>query len=133
MNRNENPTRQRPTAAFVVALLAATLMLLSGRILSLTNHMADQTGDQGINWLWGSPVFSGRPVLWLVVGLFSACIVLVGAFVIYLRPGTSRTVGVVIAVASVFAVIAGAGGALAGILGIGAGILAVIWKPQPAE
>jgi hypothetical protein len=111
-------------------------MLLSQRMMVLVDHMADRHAEGTMPWIWELhilPEAAGGATLWTVLGVLSAAVVVLGAFIIYMRPGLARVWGILIALGAVVGVLCGTGGALAGVLGISAGVLAFIWEPQRPE
>ena len=109
---------ERPTAAFVLSLLAGIFILLGGALLAAI----------------GAAIFAFVPTIGLVigvVGLAFGILVLVGAVMLYMRPDQHVTWGVIILVFSILSIFTALGGFLIGlILGIVGGALAIAWKPR---
>jgi len=109
---------ERPTAAFVLSLLAGIFILLGGALLAAI----------------GAAIFAFVPTIGLVigvVGLAFGILVLVGAVMLYMRPDQHVTWGVIILVFSILSIFTALGGFLIGlVLGIVGGALAIAWKPR---
>jgi len=73
-----------------------------------------------------------RPTAAFVLSLLAGLVVLVGAAMLYARPESAPTWGLVIVVASALNLFLGMGGFLASVLGILGGALAMSGKPQGA-
>jgi hypothetical protein len=130
MEVQRSQTGDRPTAAFVLSLLAGLWMLLARSIA------AGPGGHWGMGgyWMWSHHHmwYSGqaRPYLgaWSWFGILAGLVILAGAVILYSRPAQSRTWGVIILVVSALSLIAGLGGVLPALLGIVGGILALTWQ-----
>ena len=85
-------------------------------------------GMMGSGWMWGHG-FTG--IWWPWVGLIAGVVVLVGAAMMYARPHSAPTWGVVIVIVSALNFFFGMGGFLASVLGVIGGALAMTWRPQP--
>jgi hypothetical protein len=129
MQTDRSSTESKPTAAFVLSLIAGLWMLA-------TRGMAAGVGGRMIMrfpWFWYHRMFRGAgdmaPSLriWSWLGAVAGILVLIGAAVIYTRPQETPTWGKVILIASAVNLIVGLGGFLPGILGIVAGVLAIGW------
>lgn len=142
MEEEKKRNANRPTAAFVVSLIAGLWMLFAagmGGMEHMRGHgwggrMMDGWGHGGgYGWMWRHHQMMhgyGGGTLWGWTGIVAGALVLLGAIFLYARPSTARGWGVVILVASAFAILSGAGGFLAGVLGLIGGALAVTWKPE---
>lgn len=135
MNGQTNgQTRGRPTAAFVLSLLAGLWMLGMGGWTMSWSPAADgwgwgRGGMMGSGWMWGHGLLGvGGP--WF--GLAAGIVVLVGAAMLYSRPASAPTWGLVIVIASALNLFLGMGGFLAGVLGIVGGALAMSGRPESA-
>ena len=130
-------TSEKPTAAFVLSLLAGLWMLGAGGMVGgfgFGGMMGGQGGQfgmahyQGMNdWMWGrgAHVFG---MSWAWFGLFAGIVVLIGAVMLYVKPEQRRSWGLVIVVISGLNVFIGIGGLLAGALGVIGGALAMAAK-----
>lgn len=128
---------QKPTAAFVLSLLAGLWMIGMGGMMvggggpafmqgtgtGMWGHMSGYGMTHGIMRNFG-------PGLWFpAFGPLAGLIVIAGAVVLYNRPDAARTWGLVILVVSLVDLFVGMGGLLAGALGITGGALAMSWTP----
>ena len=66
------------------------------------------------------------------VGLIAGIVVLVGAVMIYARPRTTSTWGLLVLVFSILSFLGMGGFFIGAILGIVGGALAMVWKPEGA-
>lgn len=122
---------KRPTAAFVLTLLAGLWMLGTGGMSYGMMGPGIMSGSG--SWMWGhgmmhgymTPVGFGMYSPWL--GGVGGIVLLIGAVVLYTKPEQSRTWGIVILVVSALSALVGMGGLLAGALGIIGGVLAMSW------
>ncbi len=97
---------EKPTAAFVLSLLAGIFILLGGAVLAAI----------------------GAAISAFLFGI----IVLVGAIMLYTHPEQHVTWGVIVLVFSILSIFTSLGGFLVGlVLGIVGGALGIAWKPQP--
>jgi len=135
----DGKTVERPTAAFVLSLLAGLWMLaMGGWMMSWSpaggngtwgwGGMGGMMGS-GAGWMWGHGILG---VWWPWFGLIAGIVVLVGAAMLYAKPETASAWGVVIVVVSALNLFLGMGGFLASVLGILGGALAMSGKPQSA-
>lgn len=133
---------QRPTAAFVLSLLAGLWMLGTGGMMyGMGRGMMMSGSGPGFldetSGVWGYCLANGvmrgiGPGLWFPwFGPLAGIVVLVGAISLYTRPEQSRTWGLVVIIAAAINMFVGMGGLLAAALGIVGGVLALSWKaPQ---
>lgn len=131
MSSDRPQTEEKPTAAFVLSLIAGLWMVAMGGWMPGWPTMGGMMGAGG-GWMWGHGVmgFGGTWQPWL--GLIAGIVVLVGAVVLYSRPRTAPTWGIVIVVVSALNLFVGMGGFLASLLGLVGGALAAAWRPQTA-
>ena len=128
---------QRPLVPFVLSLLAGLWMLGTGRMMYGMASMMDYmhgggfTDDAG-SWMWGHGMMRGVGMgLWMPwFGPIAGVIVLVGAALLYNRPGQARKWGLVIVIVSAVDVLIGMGGLIAGALGVIGGALAMSWTAE---
>ena len=130
---------RRPTAAFVLSLLAGLWMLGTGgmmygmRMMDGMDFMRDGgfMGGGG-SWMWGHGMMRGIAPVWWVpwFGPIAGIIVLIGSTFLYSRPEQSRTWGLIILVVSALNLLVGMGGLAAGTLGVIGGALAISWRPD---
>jgi hypothetical protein len=115
---------EQPTAAFVLSLLAGLWMLAAGSMMGGFGWGGMMGGWQHMDgWMWGRGI-RGFGV-WPWFGVFAGIVVLVGAVMLYVKPGQRRSWGVVILVASALNIFLGMMGLLAGTLGVIGGVLAL--------
>jgi hypothetical protein len=126
-----NTSEEKPAVAFVLSLLAGMWMLaMGGWMLSWSpngNWDWGMGGMMGSGWMWGHGLIG---IWWPWVGLVAGIVVLVGAAMMYARPGSAPAWGVVIVIVSALNLFFGMGGFLASTLGIIGGALALSWRPQ---
>src|SRR5712664_1731438 len=110
---------EKPTAAFVLSLLAGIFILLGGAVLAAI----------------GAAISAFLPAVGIVIGVIGLAfgiIVLVGAIMLYTHPEQHVTWGVIVLVFSILSIFTSLGGFLVGlVLGIVGGALGIAWKPQP--
>lgn len=136
MNGN-GQTIERPTAAFVLSLLAGLWMLaMGGWTMSRSPGSGAWSpngwgmgGMMGSGWMWGHG-FTG--LWWPWAGLVAGIVVLVGAAMLYARPASAPAWGVAIVVVSALNFLFGMGGFLASVLGVLGGALAMSRRPRPS-
>jgi len=134
MEEQRTPIEAKPTAAFVLSLIAGLWMLATrGLCYRFSGPVAMRWP-----WFWYHRMFRGAgditPSLgfWSWLGTMAGILVLVGGVVLYTRPGLSVLWGKIILIASAVGLIIGMGGFLPGVLGIVAGALAIAWGRQRA-
>jgi hypothetical protein len=121
MQEGQQPTAEKPVAAFVLSLLAGLWMLATGTMMS-------GIGEWGMyGWMWGHGMMRGlAPTLWWPwFGLIAGIVVLIGAAMLYAKPEQRQTLGIVIIIASALNFFVGMGGLVAGALGVIGGALAL--------
>jgi hypothetical protein len=139
---------EKPTAAFVLSLIAGIFMVLGGGTRSM---MGSFFGPYGYGMMggyggWGMMGYGysgygyGRMSgygfgLFGVLGLIFGVIVIVSAIMLNRRPQEHSTWGVLIVIFSVLSILGGAtGGFGVGlILGLVGGVLAITWKPTQIQ
>lgn len=112
---------EKPTAAFVLSLLAGLWMLATGAMMSGYNW-----GEMG-GWMWGHGMMRGfAPVLWWPwFSIIAGLVVIVGAAMLYSKPEQRQGWGIIILIALALNFFLGMGGLLAGVLGVIGGALAL--------
>ncbi len=125
MPAEQAQARQKPTAAFILSLLAGLSMLGTGWMVSAMGA----GGPPG--WMWSPGMMRGFPpaLWWPWFGLVAGLVVLIGAVILYSNPAQARTWGIVILIASGLNFLIGMGGFVSGTLGIIGGALALSWRP----
>ncbi|MEM1944183.1 MAG: hypothetical protein QW756_04325 [Nitrososphaerota archaeon] len=115
----------KPTAAFILSLIAGILILTSALVTAFTTAL--QSGPLG---------FIVVVVILLimvigVVGVISGVIVLVGAIMINSgKPSKVRTGSILVLVFSTLSIVSGGGFIVGLVLGIVGGVLGLVWKPE---
>jgi len=139
-------TEEKPTAAFVLSLVAGIFILLGGGMMSMLGSFM---GQYGFGMMGGYGGFGGMMgygrypfgvmgaafgVLG-VLGLVFGVIVIISALILNKKPAEHSTWGTVIVVFSVLSIFGSAmGGFGVGlILGLIGGILGITWKPPEAK
>ncbi len=122
-------SKEKPTTAFVLSLIAGALILIGGGMGSFfLGMMGGSSGMMG-GRMMGFPGWEfgiGLSVLGLIVGL----IVIFGAIMLDSKPNEHRTWGAIILIFSILSILIGMGGfGLGAILGIIGGALAISWTP----
>ena len=125
---------ERPTAAFVLSLLAGLWMLSMGGMMGGFGRgmMGGPNATYGYHrmmggWMWGSGMHAfGMSWPWL--GVVGGVVVLIGAVMLYVRPQQRWGWGLVVLIVSAIDFFVGMGGLLAGALGVIGGALAMAGK-----
>ncbi len=107
---------EKPTAAFVLSLIAAIFILLNGVVIAVYGAIL-------------FAFFPGVAVLIAAVGLIFGILVLVGAILLWTNPNMHAAGGILVLLFSIFSLIIGGGFILGFILGLVGGILGIVWKP----
>ncbi len=113
---------ERPTAAFVLSLLAGLWMLSMGGMMNGWHAMDQWHGMNG--WMWGRGMHAFG-LWWPWFGILAGVVVVIGAAILYFRPEHRRNWGAVILVVSAIDLLFGMGGLLAGVLGVIGGAMAM--------
>jgi hypothetical protein len=130
-----------PTVAFILSLVGGILVLLMG-IMFLTIGTAFMGGMMGGYYpgMMGGYYYPGGAgfVSSIIAGigiwgLICGVLILLGAFMIYTRPGSHGIWGIIILIFSLLSFIAGGGFIIGAILGVIGGILAIVWKPPESK
>jgi Family of unknown function (DUF6114) len=112
-------TSEKPTAAFVLSLIAAIFILLNGVFIAII----------------GAIIFAFAPgfaIVLAAIGLVFGIIVLVGAILLWTKPEMHKGAGILVLLFSIFSLVIGGGFFIGFILGLVGGILAIVWKaPAP--
>ena len=130
-------SKEKPTTAYVLSLIAGILMVLSGSMGSFTGMMGGMYGGWrgmmgGYNMMggcnttgypsWGYGM--GFSIIILIMGL----VVIFGAIMLDSKPDEHKTWGTIILVFSILSILGGMGGfGIGAILGIIGGALAISW------
>jgi hypothetical protein len=134
-------TTEKPTAAFVLSLIAGLLIVLGGAVSSMIGFywFGGMMGGFG-GWrggMMGYPGFGmmrGLGFIGGIVGLVFGVLIIVSAIILNSRPEGHTTWGTLIVIFSVLSVFGGMGGFGIGlILGLVGGVLAITWKPSQTQ
>jgi len=130
---------EKPTAAFVLSLLAGLFILIGGGAMSMLGW-----GFGRMMGNWGGMMGSGYGMMGLgygmlgiafgmmgIISLIFGVIIVIAALMLNSNPKEHNTWGIVILIFSVLSIFGGAMGGfgIGLILGIVGGILAITWKP----
>jgi hypothetical protein len=107
---------EKPTAAFVVSLIAGIFILLNGIVIAAIGALF-------------AVFFPGMGILLAAIGLIFGIIVLIGAVLLWMNPQMHVGAGVIVLLFSLFSIVIGGGFIIGLILGIVGGILGIVWKP----
>jgi hypothetical protein len=132
---------EKPTAAFLLSLVAGIFILLGAALVSLMGFgfmgMMNRFGNGGRSYGMMGQGFGmmgyGFGIL-AIVGLIFGAIVIISAYMLNSKPREHTTWGTLIVIFSVISIFSSAGGFGVGlILGIIGGVLAITWKPPDAK
>ena len=126
---------ERPTAAFILSLVAGVFIILGGGMTSLFGY--GFMGMMGRNGSWGGMMGPGFGMMGFAfgmmgfLGLIFGVIVIISALMLSSKPQEHTTWGTLILIFSVISIFGSAMGGfgIGLILGIIGGILAITWKP----
>ena len=126
---------ERPTAAFILSLVAGVFIILGGGMMSLFGY--GFMGMMGRNGSWGRMMGRGFGMMGFAfgmmgfLGLIFGVIVIISALMLNSKPQEHTTWGTLILIFSVISIFGSAMGGfgIGLILGIIGGILAITWKP----
>jgi hypothetical protein len=132
---------EKPTAAFLISLVAGIFILLGAVLMSLVGY-----GFMGMMTRYGSGTRGygmmgqgfgmmgyGFGIL-AIVGLVFGAIVIISAYMLNSKPREHTTWGTLIVIFSVISIFGSAGGFGVGlILGIIGGVLGISWKPPDSK
>ncbi len=133
--------KEKPTAAFILSLVAGVFILLGGGVMSMMGSYFGQYGSQygmmGREWGWGGMMGTGFGMMGFalgamgVLGIIFGVIVVISALMLNSRPEQHSTWGSLIVLFSVLSIFGSAMGGfgIGLILGLIGGILAITWKP----
>ena len=111
---------QKPTTAFVLALIGGVFILLGGLLVLAIGAFLAVFGF-GFSLVFG------------VVGMASGILVILGAVMMYVQPRQHVAWGIIVLVFSILSVLGAVAGFVVGlVLGIIGGALGIGWKPEPA-
>jgi hypothetical protein len=128
-------TEEKPTAAFILSLLAGVFILLGGGMMAMIGSWLGNYGVTSQYGRWGGMMGTGFGMVRFafgamgVLGFVFGVIVIISALMLNRRPEQHQTWGSLIVLFSVLSIFASAmGGFGVGlILGLIGGILAITW------
>jgi hypothetical protein len=133
---------ERPTAAFLLSLVAGVFIILGGGMMSMLGYgfmgMMDRYGGLGGSYgRWGGMMGPGFGMMGFAfgmmgfLGLIFGVIVIISALMLNSKPQEHTTWGTLVLIFSVISIFGSAMGGfgIGLILGIIGGILAITWKP----
>jgi hypothetical protein len=132
---------EKPTAAFLISLVAGIFILLGAALMSLVGYgfmgMMNRYGSGARGYGMMGQGFGmmgyGFGIL-AIVGLVFGAIVIISAYMLNSKPREHTTWGTLIVIFSVISIFGSAGGFGVGlILGIIGGVLAISWKPPDSK
>jgi hypothetical protein len=128
---------QKPTVAFILSLVGG-LLIIVGSLVSLVLFAfgGEPFGDfwgmmGGWHWMMGGYGFSyGYLMGFSVLGLAFGVVVVVGAFMLNLRPFEHVTWGIIVLVFSAVSFVSMGGWFVGAVLGIAGGALGIAWRSR---
>ncbi len=132
---------ERPTAAFLLSLVAGIFILLGAGLMSMFGSgfmgMMNRYGRNGFGYGMMGQGFGMMGFAFGIlgiVGLIFGAIVIISAYMLNSKPKEHTTWGTLIVIFSVLSILGSAGGFGVGlILGVIGGILGITWKPPEAK
>lgn len=135
-------TEEKPTAAFILSLVAGVLILLGGGMMTMIgSYMRQYWNGYGMMGRyyggWGGMMGTGLGIMGFafgamgVLGLIFGAIVIISALMLNSKPDQHSTWGSLIVLFSVLSIFGSAMGGfgIGLILGLIGGVLAITWKP----
>lgn len=132
-------TEEKPTAAFILSLVAGVFILLGGGMMTMLGSWLGNYGTYGVMGQygrWGGMMGTGFGMVRFafgamgVLGIVFGVIVIISALMLNSKPAQRQTWGSLIVLFSALSIFASMGGFGIGlILGLIGGILAITWKP----
>jgi hypothetical protein len=133
-------TEEKPTAAFILSLIAGIFILLGGGVMSMMGSIIGSLGGYGMMGGYGRLGYGMMGLgygfaLIGVVGLVFGAIVVISSVMLNNKPTEHSTWGSVIVLFSVLSIFTSTmGGFGVGlILGIVGGVLGITWKPPETQ
>lgn len=119
-------SEEKPTAAFVLSLIAGILILINGAVVGAVRSFI----GPHIPGMGERALVTGILSTVMVVGIVLGLIVIVAAVMLYRNPAQKTMWGVIVLVLSIISIFIGGGFIIGLILGIIGGALALAWKPK---
>ena len=141
MSKSKDNLDEKPTAAFVLSLVAGIFILINGAVVGVaasfvagldltglvSQYAPERVGEIPPGFFgFASAILFALSMVGVIFGVF----VLVGAFMLYRNPSQKTPWGVIILVLSIISIVTGGGFVLGFILGIIGGALALAWNPK---
>jgi uncharacterized protein DUF6114 len=128
---------EKPTAAFILSLLAGVFILLGGGMMTMIGSWLGNYGMMGQYGRWAGMMGTGFGMMRFafgamgVLGIVFGAIVIISALMLNNKPEQHQTWGSLIVLFSVLSIFASTMGGfgIGLILGLIGGILAITWKP----
>ncbi len=124
---------ERPTAAMVLSVIGGLFIILFGAVILWIASLFESLLE-GLIFI-GGETLNVDPVLWIqilggVFGVAFGLIILIGGIVMFIKPGASTALGVIILILSIASVLSTGGLFIGMILGLVGGILGIVFKPS---
>ncbi len=124
---------ERPTAAMVLSVIGGLFIILIGAVILWIASLFESLLE-GLIFV-GGETLNVDPVLWIqilggVFGVAFGLIILIGGIVMFIKPGASTAMGVIILILSLASVLSTGGLFIGMILGLVGGILGIVFKPS---
>lgn len=118
----------KPTAAFVLSLIAGILIMIEGIIYAVAGAICGEIIGVFV------PLAGAIFILMMALELIFGVIVIVGATLINkAEPSKVKSGSIIVLIFSILSIFTGSGGFIVGlILGVIGGILGLVWKPPQA-
>lgn len=127
----QQTTTQKTVTAFWLSFIGGLLMLASGRLM-FARFSRMPAGWRHHHMVWGPGMMGHFGWGWPWFGAIAGAIVVISAIALYVNPQHRRSLGITIAIISLFNFFLGMGGPLATILGVFGGVVALTPKqPSP--
>jgi hypothetical protein len=119
----------KPTAAMVLSLIAGIFVILGGALIAFVGSLVSSFGYLANGGTTGGAAVTAFGVVGIIMGL----IMVVGSFMLYSKPTSTKMWGIIILILSILSWVTAVGGLVIGfILGLVGGILAIVYKPSAA-
>ncbi len=127
----------RPVAAMILSVIGDLLILVAGIFYILVASAIGGLGLGDIPELDTLEATLGIDLETIlltigVIGVVLGALVLVLGIVMYMKPGSSTALGIIILILSLISIIATGGFFIGLVLGLVGGILGIVFKPAPA-
>lgn len=118
---------EKPTAAFVLSLIAGILILIGGLGAATIGAICGAV----VGAIPGAAPVGALIFLYMSIGLICGIVIIIGAIMINTaNPSKVKTGSILVLVFSLIAFISGGGFLIGMVLGIVGGILGLVWKPK---